>query len=82
MGEEVNPKQDPIWDIAWSWVTRQHERQSFDAAAEAELAHWLAADPAHRHAYDKASRLWLMAGLVPPVNDIDIPGCTEPDGER
>ncbi|MCK6392701.1 FecR/PupR family sigma factor regulator [Diaphorobacter sp. HDW4A] len=82
MGEEVNPKQDPVWDFAWSWVMRQHEHQGLDAAAEVELAHWLAADPAHRQAYDKAGRLWLMAGLVPPANDIDIPGCTKPDGER
>jgi len=24
------------------------------------------ADPLHRRAYDKAARLWLLAGLVPP----------------
>ncbi len=82
MGEEVNPKQDPVWDTAWSWVMHPHEHQGFDAAAEAELACWLAADPAHRQVYDKASRLWLIAGLVPPDNDIGIPDCTEPDGER
>lgn len=82
MGEKVNPKQDPVWDIAWSWVMHQHERQTFDAAVEAELARWLAADPTHRQAYDKARRLWLMAGLVPPASDIYIPSCTEPDDGR
>ncbi|ADP15911.1 hypothetical protein AXYL_02591 [Achromobacter xylosoxidans A8] len=80
MRDNVNPNQDPIWDIAWSWVLRQHERESFDANAEAELAQWLAADAAHRQAYDKAGRLWLMVGLVPPVSDIDIPGSAERDG--
>lgn len=82
MGEDMNPKQDPVWDTAWSWVTRQHERETFDETARAEMARWLAADAAHRLAYDKAGRLWLLAGLVPPANDIEIPGCTEPDGER
>lgn len=82
MSEEIDPKPDPVWDAAWSWVMRQHERESFDAGAEAELARWLAADRLHRQAYDKASRLWLMAGLVPPVNEIDIPGCAEPGDEQ
>ena len=80
MRDDVIPNQDPVWDIAWSWVLRQHERESFDANAEAELAQWLAADAAHRQAYDKAGRLWSMAGLVPPVSDIDIPGSAERDG--
>lgn len=73
MGNEPDSKPDPAWDRAWSWVLRQHERETFDATAQAELAQWLQADPAHRQAYDKASRLWLLAGFVPPVNDIDMP---------
>lgn len=81
MGDDINPKQDPTWDAAWSWVLRQHERENFDANAQAELAQWLAADAAHRQAYDKAGRLWLMVGLVPPANDIDIPGATAPEGK-
>jgi transmembrane sensor len=80
MCDEVSPKQTPVWDLAWSWVIRQHERDSFDAAAAAELACWLATDPIHRQVFDKASRLWLMAGLVPPVNDLDIRECAERDG--
>ena len=36
---------------------------------------WLLAEPAHRRAYDKAARLWLLAGFVPPANDFgdDLP---------
>lgn len=79
MGSESNPKPDPVWETAWSWVMRQHERDAFDASAQAALAHWLQADLSHRQAYDKASRLWLMAGLVPPANDLDIPGPTPAD---
>ena len=77
MGESTQSGRDPVWDLAWSWVLRQHERDTFDAAARAQLSLWLAADPSHRHAYDKAGRLWLAAGLVPPENDIDIPGADD-----
>jgi ferric-dicitrate binding protein FerR (iron transport regulator) len=54
----------------------EYDRDTFDDAARDEMTTWLAADPAHRRAYDKAARLWLLAGMVPPVNDIggdDIP---------
>jgi transmembrane sensor len=59
---------DPTWQVAWSWVQREHE-QPLDASALAERALWLKSDPAHRQAYDEASRLWLLAGLVPPTGD-------------
>lgn len=72
MGSDTNHS-DPVWDLACSWVLRQHEGETFDAAAQAELVQWLEADPAHRKAYDEVSRLWLLAGFVPPVNDIDHP---------
>ncbi|WLW59493.1 DUF4880 domain-containing protein [Achromobacter aegrifaciens] len=81
MGDDIDSKQDPVWDAAWSWVLRQHEHDSFDANAEAELVQWLAVDAAHRQAYDNAGRLWLMVGLVPPANDIDIPGAEERGGK-
>lgn len=67
---------DPIWHVAWSWVQRQHDRENFDDSALAELVAWLKADPLHRQAYNKASRLWLLSGLVPPKNDV---GASEPD---
>jgi len=62
---------DPIWNTAWDWVQREHDSASFDDAARAEMTAWLLAEPAHRRAYDKAARLWLLAGFVPPVNDFD-----------
>lgn len=81
-GGQVMSKQDPVWDIAWSWVVRQHEEQGLDDVGRAGLAHWLAQDPAHVRAYDKAGRLWLMAGLVPPRNEVDGAGDASPDGDR
>ena len=69
---------DPLWNTAWNWVQREHDRDSFDAAARTEMTAWLVADPSHRRAYDKAARLWLLAGFVPPANDLgdgdDSPG--------
>jgi ferric-dicitrate binding protein FerR (iron transport regulator) len=73
MGDNSNPRNDPVWDAAWAWVQRQHEDPHLDEPAKAELVRWLAADPRHRAIYEEASRLWLLAGLVPPVNDIEAP---------
>ena len=56
---------DPVWQAALDWVLRT-QRQPSDAAAAAALADWLARDPAHRKAYEEASRAWLLAGLLPP----------------
>lgn len=61
---------DPVWDTAWSWVRREYDGTHFDAATRVEMVKWILSDPAHRNAYDKAARLWLIAGLVPPVNDV------------
>ena len=73
MVDDMTPNEVSIREIAWSWVVRQHEWNTFDAAAQAELVRWLAADPAHKRAYDKAGRVWLMAGLLPPSDDIETP---------
>ncbi|SAI74499.1 Uncharacterised protein [Bordetella ansorpii] len=62
-----------VWEAALAWVQRQHDESAFDAAAQQELIAWLRQDPEHRRAYDRAARLWLIAGLVPPVNDLDPP---------
>lgn len=80
MGNGIDSNSGQAWDAAWSWIMRQHERDHFDATAQAELSQWLQAHPSHREAYDKASRLWQLAGLVPPANDIDIPDCPPSDG--
>lgn len=62
---------DLIWRTAWDWVRREHDRENFGEGSRVELVAWLLADPAHRKAYDKAARLWLLAGLVPPTIDVD-----------
>jgi len=67
---------DPVWQAAWTWVRRQHERGGLGDAERDELARWLAANPLHRKTYDEAGRLWLLVGLVPPANDLPAP---EPD---
>jgi ferric-dicitrate binding protein FerR (iron transport regulator) len=82
LNDATTTPHDPVWDLAWSWVIRQHDRASFDPAAQAELLHWLAADLAHRQAFDKAGRLWLAAGLLPPVHAIDLPGAAQDDCRR
>jgi len=61
---------DPHWAVAWDWVQREHDGEHFDAAAREEMTSWLVADPAHREAYEKAARLWLLAGLVAPSSDV------------
>ncbi|HSI49095.1 MAG TPA: DUF4880 domain-containing protein [Ideonella sp.] len=43
------------------------------AAEQAALVAWLNQAPGHGAAYERASKVWLMAGLVPPVNDIELP---------
>jgi transmembrane sensor len=79
MADEMDTQQDPAWDAAWAWVFRQHEDRELDEPAKAELVRWLAAHPRHRAIYDEACRLWLMAGLVPPANQVDIPGADDQD---
>lgn len=79
MGSTEHDHHDPIWEAAWAWVVRHHEDKYADDATTQALAQWLAADPRHCDAYQKASRLWLMAGLVPPVGDVGIPDA--PDAE-
>lgn len=64
------PDNDSIETTAWAWVRREHDRETFHQADRAEMVAWLLADPAHRRAYDRAARLWLIAGLVPPAHDL------------
>lgn len=65
----ANDSNDPIWQAAWAWVQREHERTLAGDSSPPpdELLAWLAADPRHRPAYDKAGRLWLLSGLLPPA---------------
>ena len=68
-----------IWNTAWTWVQREYDRESFDDAARAELSAWLMARPEHRQAYDKATRLWRLSGLVPRVHG--NPSDERPNGD-
>jgi transmembrane sensor len=61
---------DPVWDAAWAWVQRAYDRDSFDDHARAERDRWLLADPAHRRAYERASQVWALTGLVPARSDL------------
>lgn len=56
---------DPVWQAALDWVLSA-QQQPLDAAAASSLAAWLAQDPAHGKAYEKATRVWLLTGLIPP----------------
>ena len=69
----------PAWETAWGWVLRQHEERELGEPVRAELARWLAADPRHLAVYEEACRVWLMAGFLPPVNPIEIPGVDPSD---
>jgi len=57
-------RDDIIWQTAVEWIIRQQELP-WDAAAENELIAWLKKDPANRAAYEEASQVWLLTGLVP-----------------
>lgn len=81
MTDKISPNQDPLWEDAWTWVQRQHEIGFDDAVFNAQLNQWLRADLTHRKAYDKAARIWAVAGLVPPVHGIPIPGWGESAGD-
>ena len=59
---------DKIWQSAVDWVMREHE-QALDPDARGTLHTWLAQDPAHHVAYEKASHIWLLTGLLPPAGE-------------
>ena len=74
MSLESNKNDDPVWNTAWAWVTRQHSREGLPEDELRNLVKWIDADAAHRANYERAAKLWLLSGLVPPVNDVPIPG--------
>lgn len=49
-----------------------HE-STLDAAGRENLGLWLQESIAHRKAYEQASALWLMMGLVPTSSELDDP---------
>lgn len=64
MADSKHQDQDQVWHTAVEWVIREHE--SLSPAEREELIGWLNMNPTHKKAYDEASRLWLLTGLVPP----------------
>jgi ferric-dicitrate binding protein FerR (iron transport regulator) len=71
---------DPAWHEAWHWVQIEHE-QSWTPGQRAEFDRWLAADPSNRARHAEASRLWLLAGLVPPAHVRTPDGGDDPEDE-
>jgi transmembrane sensor len=59
---------DKAWQTAVEWIMRKHA-SPLDAAAERELLGWLEEDPANRAAYEEASCLWLLTGMVPRTDE-------------
>ena len=53
-----------IWREAVDWLMREHEKP-LDVATRQALIAWLKENPAHHAAYEEASRLWLLTGLIP-----------------
>jgi ferric-dicitrate binding protein FerR (iron transport regulator) len=63
-----SPGDDVAWQTAVDWIIRKHE-SPLDSVAERELSDWLAKDPANRAAYEEASQVWMLTGLVPRRSD-------------
>ncbi|MCR6651349.1 MAG: DUF4880 domain-containing protein [Cellvibrionaceae bacterium] len=63
---------DEVWQQAQDWVMHLHE-STLDAAGRENLGLWLQESIAHRKAYEQASALWLMMGLVPTSSELDDP---------
>ena len=59
---------DKAWQTAVEWIIRK-QASPLDAASENELLAWLEEDPANRAAYEEASHLWLLTGLVPRTDE-------------
>lgn len=55
---------DIVWQTAVEWIIRKHE-SPLDSVAAAELIAWLEKDPVNRAAYEEASHVWRLTGLVP-----------------
>lgn len=61
-----------VWKQAQDWVMNLHESTVGTEGLET-LRQWLEKDITHRKAYEQASTLWLMTGLVPTLNELDDP---------
>jgi transmembrane sensor len=59
---------DKAWQTAVEWIIRK-QASPLDTASENELLAWLEEDPANRAAYEEASNVWLLTGLVPRTDE-------------
>jgi transmembrane sensor len=61
------PGSDPVWERALDWllVTRASPH---DSRLRLERDAWLAEHEAHRQAYRRAEKVWLLTGDVPPAH--------------
>ncbi|MEQ8506695.1 MAG: FecR domain-containing protein [Rhodospirillales bacterium] len=60
-----HPDQDPL-DQAMDWLLRVNAAPG-DRALRSALDAWIAADPAHRRAFDRAGRTWQLLGDAAPA---------------
>lgn len=83
MWERNSSSPDPVWEAAWDWVQRQHDTGFEDLKFNEALNRWLQASDSHRLAYEQAAQIWLLAGLVPPKDDL-LPTmvCPDPDDRK
>lgn len=73
MDSAAGQEDDAAWQAALGWVMALHASPQ-DARLREGLAAWLGESPLHRGAYEEARRVWLLTGLVPPLD-------AEPDGD-
>lgn len=58
---------DPIWQAAMDWLL-QCRAAPDDLALHQAHARWLAADERHAAAWRKAEKVWLLSGLLQPLD--------------
>lgn len=61
------PRNDPVWEQALDWLLSIRASPD-DPMLRLERDAWLARDEAHRSAYQRAEKVWLLTGDVPPVH--------------
>lgn len=70
-----------IDDAATQWLMALHDAPH-DTTLRNGLAAWLAADTAHRAAYDEARRVWMLTGLLAPAANRDSSSAGDDPIER
>jgi ferric-dicitrate binding protein FerR (iron transport regulator) len=76
-----NEARESIDDATTRWLLAVHDAPH-DAQLREGLAAWLAADPAHRAAYEETRRVWMLTGLLAPAANGDGARATDDPVER